>query len=160
MHRTVGDGVAKVRNKVGERGEHESALGHPRMRYLETRRADHGAGVEQDIDIDRARPFSHGADPAEFALYLAGAGEQLHREECGLRFRHQVEEPALLDVIDGLCLIDRGSAENAKAGRGKPVEGGSQISLAVADVGAETEINRLQNSPGCTSLPMRRFTLK
>src|SRR5579883_2979954 len=133
--------MAQARREVGQRRQHEAALGHARVRDLKLGCRDGGAAVEQDIDIDRARALRNTAHAAELALDAARGAEELPREELRFGLRDEVQEPALLRVIHRLGFVNGRDAQHADARGGQPVQSRAEVCLAVADIRAEAEID-------------------
>jgi len=84
-----------------EGDKHEPPFGHARVRNLQLAAAHHGRAVEQDIDIDDARPLGYRAHAAEHALDLLHSRQKLQGKQRGLGFYHKVEEPALIVTSTG-----------------------------------------------------------
>src|SRR5262245_35532854 len=77
--------------------------------------------VEQQVEVDRARPEALAADPSHSLLDAEQAAEQLPGRELRLESDRAVQERALLDRADGLGFPDlrNGANLNAILGRKK-----------------------------------------
>lgn len=58
-----------------------------------------------------------------------------------MRFEDRVEEPGLIEVVDGLGFVDAGEFGDVDGGLGEPADGFAEVGLTVADVGAEREVD-------------------
>ena len=76
------------------------------MGNLEVRGVDGVVAVEEDVEVDEARALGECLFAAHLRLDLAEDGQELRGGEIGLRLEHCVQEPGLLEVVDGLCLVD------------------------------------------------------
>ncbi len=63
-----GEWMPKIRRDLGQRLQHKTALRDARMRHFQLRRSNHGASVEQNIDIDIARALRSDTPSAHLAL--------------------------------------------------------------------------------------------
>lgn len=134
--------MAKVRRDLGERSEDEIALEHAGMGDLQVRRVDGFVGVEEDVQIDQPRTFGKGLLAAHFGLDAAKSGEKLRGGKIGLRFEDGVEEPSLVEVVDGLGFVDTRELGDVNRGLCETADGFTEIALAIADVRTKREIDR------------------
>ena len=54
---------------------------------------------------------------------------------------HGIEKPGLVEIIDGLGFVNAGKPEHMDAGFGEEADGLAQVFLAIANVGAERQID-------------------
>ena len=105
--------------------------------------AEHEVAVEEQVEIDRPRPETRPvARPPELALDGEQPVEQLQRLERRLHFGDAVQEPRLLLVADRVGLPQRRNAKDADIRAREAVEGGANRLLPVAEVGAETYVDK------------------
>jgi subtilisin family serine protease len=115
---------------------------HPRVRNLEPRLVDPVVSVEQEIEVERARPLlGHGRPVAsEVALQVEQRLEKLPRRQLRLQLDGTVEEARLVDVPDGLGVAERGNADDLRPPHvPKPSHGRPEGPLPVAEIGAEAD---------------------
>lgn len=136
--------MPKRGSNLGERDQHEAALGQAGMRDDEVAGADGGAGVEEDVDVEGTRAERDEATASELALDVADGVEELEWEERGFGGDAAVEEPGLRGEADGFGGVERRAAGDADAGGVEKLEGAGDAGGAVAEVGAEGEIDRLR----------------
>ena len=125
----------------GERGEDEAALGQARMRYDEVAGADGGAGVEEDVNVEGARAVVEAQAAAELMFDGLSGVEKLQRNKKRFGGNAAVEKPRLRSEADWLGGVERGTPEDADAGSVEEFEGAGEVSLAVAEVGTEGEVD-------------------
>lgn len=135
-------GMAKGGGDFGERCEDELALEHAGMRNLQVRGVDGVIAIEEDVEIDKAWAFGERLLASHLRFDVAEGGEELRGGEVGLGFEDGVEEPGLVEIIDGLGFVDGRELYDVDAGLGKKANGFAKIGFAVADVSAESEIGR------------------
>src|ERR1043166_5823946 len=115
------------RREVRERGEHEAAQMEPGMRKRKTPVVDDRVAIEEQVEIERARTFGYRALPPEPGFDVEADVEQV----VGTRKRARqlddaVEKVRLVEIIDGLGLVDRRESRP----RGNGVE---QVPYAVVE---------------------------
>jgi hypothetical protein len=71
------------------------------MRNLERRRRHHRISIQQDIDVDGARPLGRQAAAAKLGFDFGRAVQQLQREQVRLGFRNLVQKPMLAGTSMG-----------------------------------------------------------
>jgi hypothetical protein len=125
----------------GEGGEDEIALKHAGMGDLQGGRVDGFVSVEKNVEIDEARSFGEGLLAAHFGFDATEGGEELRRSQIGLRFEDRVEKPGLVEVVDRLGFVDAREFRDVNRGLRHAADGFAEIGLAIADVGAEREVN-------------------
>jgi hypothetical protein len=105
----------QLRRQVSQRGQHERALGPPRVRDHEVGLVDRDAVDPDDVDVERPRapalrPHALGVGLQRWQTASSSRGGQL-----GLQLDDEVEEPALIrathrvGLVDGRHRDDRGS---------------------------------------------------
>lgn len=72
---------------------------------------------------------------------MSERGEELRGREIGLSFEHGVEEPGLVEIVDGFGFVNTGEFYDANTASGEQTDRFAQAFLAVADVGAERQVN-------------------
>ena len=128
-------GVDEVGGEVGERGEHEAALPHPRVRHLQVGLVDLLALDPEDVDVEGPRSPALEPHPRRRRLQPPALGEQAAGVEVGVELDDQVEEGALLGPADRVGLVHgRHGHHVVERGHGRPELGG-----AVAEVRAQAE---------------------
>lgn len=144
----TGTWIAPVGGDVSQRCEHKPALRVARMRNLQVRGLDDGAGIKKYVDIECPRPVANGAAAAESPLDACDAVQQLAREKRRFGMNHLIDEPALFPQTLRLRFVARGHAEDVKIGRRQRLNGAIQRRVAIALVRAETKKNLFQKSSG------------
>ena len=125
----------------GERDEDKAALGEARMRDDEVAGADDGAGVEEDVNVEGARAVVKAQAAAELVFDGLSGVEKLQRKKKSFGGNAAVEKPRLRSEADWLGGVKRRAADDADAGRVEEFESAGEVSLAVAEVGAEREVD-------------------
>ena len=88
-----------------QRHEHESALGHERVRDRQLGRVQHQIVVEQDVHVDQARAVAEGSQPPHALLNLLDKAQQLVRRKLRSGPAGDVDEGRLLGVADRSGLV-------------------------------------------------------
>ena len=135
--------MAQGRGDLGERDENEAAVGEAGMRDFEVACADDGGGVKEDVDVEGAWAEADQAATPELEFDGADGVEELEREKRSFGFDAAVEEPGLLGEADGFSGVERRAKGDADANGIEEVEGAGDAGGAVAEVGAEGEIDGL-----------------
>ena len=133
--------MAKGRGDFGERDEDEVSQKHAGMWDLEIGSGDGVVAVEEDVQVDQARAFGEGFFAAHLRFDVAECREELRGREIGLRFEDGVEEPGLIEIINGLGFVDAGDSCDADGGFAEESDGFAQVCLAVANVGAQRQVD-------------------
>ena len=108
---------------------------------------------QEQVDVERARPVAGAAEePALLDLDRLADVEQL----LGLELRPDphggVEEVGLLeDLADGLCLIGGGDGLDLDSVLAQRSDGGTQVTLPVAEVRAQAQVAGPQSDPSPSS---------
>jgi hypothetical protein len=100
--------VSQLRFQFKEWNEHEGALGYARMWQRQGRRLHRSGAVQQDIDIQRARPFVSfpGTIPAEFRFYSLCPFQEVHGTKISVTGHDQIKEIRLVKKVPGRGPID------------------------------------------------------
>ena len=96
-----------VRGDLGQRDEDEFALQHAWMWHLQFRPVDGVMAIEQNINVDQARPFANELLASHMRFDSPERAEQIRRGNFCLGFHDAIQKPRLLAKIDWLGLIDR-----------------------------------------------------
>ncbi len=115
-HRALQYGVPQRRSQFHHRLQHKTALVHVYVRDDQLGRIDNRTCVEQDVDVERARPFVNFALAAEFLFNPLRLRKQLHRKHLGLCFQHQIQEARLVFNIHRIGFIHGRNALDGQAG--------------------------------------------
>ena len=106
------------------------------MGNLEVGSVDGRVVIEQDVEIDEARTFSE----RFFATHLRFDGTKNAKElsggKFGLCYQHGVEEPRLVEIVDGLGFVDAGDFCDANVRGTEQANGFAQVLFAFADIGS------------------------
>lgn len=111
------------------------------MRDLQLRCVDGRVVVEKNIEVDQAWALGEGFLAAHLGFYFPQGAEQCRGRKTGLCFEDGVEEPGLVEIVDGLRFVDAGSLEHLDRGMVQAPEGFAEIFLAFPDVGPEGKID-------------------
>ena len=133
--------MAECRDNFGQGDKHEIALEHTRMRDLEFRRVDRGVIVEKNVEVDETRPFGKGFPAAHAGLHVTEGAEQRCRRKTGLGREDGVEKPGLVVIIDRFGFVNARKPEHMDARFGEEANGFAQVFFAIANVGAERQID-------------------
>jgi hypothetical protein len=133
--------VSELGGDFGEGDQDEVALEHPGMGNLESGLVDDEIVVQKDVEINEARAFGDRFVVAHVRFNAAKGGEQLGRREIGLRFERGVKEPRLVEVIDGFSFVEGRKFDDCDGGVFKELQSAAKIGFAVAEIGAEGEID-------------------
>src|SRR5690242_17964090 len=115
------------------------------MRDGEARLFDRLVAVDEEVEVDRARPEARAfaAIATEAGLDGEQALEQRSRAEFRLHLRGAVEEVRLVEVADGLGLAQAGDRHELDALLGRELlEGGLDLPLRLAEVRADADEGR------------------
>ena len=107
LGRVEQDGGHEVGGEVGERGEHEPPLPHPRVGHLEIGLVDDLAVHPEHVDVEGAGTPALGRDAPGGVLEASAHLQQAARVEVGVELDDEVQVGALLRATDGLGLVDR-----------------------------------------------------
>lgn len=150
----VEDRMAKIRSDLGQRGEHEPAPRHLRMRDAEFFLREDEIAVEQQIEVEHARSLGRGsgAVAAEANLQREEHAQQKLGRQSGIERSHGIDEGGLGLKIDGRCLVE-GRAASEAAQFLQPVngrlEGVAGISVNRRKIAAKTDVDaRARNGTG------------
>ena len=89
--------MAKARGDFAERHQHKAALVHVRMRQGQIRAFDDALAVEEQVEVEGARPPVNTALPLVVFFCGEQGGEQRLGSERGFYGKDGVEEIRLLD---------------------------------------------------------------
>ena len=126
----------------GEGTEHEIALQHTGMRDLQIGSVDGLVGVEQDVQVDEARTLGKGFLAAHGRFDAPKRGEKLRGRKMGLGEKDGVEEPGLVEVLDGFGFVEARKLCDLNGGLRHAADGFAEMGLAVADIGTECKVDR------------------
>jgi len=127
----------RIRPGLGERLQYETALGHPRVRYHQTRRVEFRIAVEQDVEIDDPRSPALPSDPPRKLLDLQAPIQKRARSKHRVEYYHRVQVVGLIRSY-GSCLPDRGASSNCAVGIER-LDRGTQVIETVTDIGTKTD---------------------
>lgn len=97
--------------------------------------------VEEDVEIDQTRTFGKGFLATHLRFDVTQRVEEFGGGEIRLRFEDGVEEPGLVQKINGLGFVKAGKFPDVDAALAEESNGSAQVFLAVADVGTQRQIN-------------------
>ena len=130
-----------MRGDFGEGNQHELALEHAWVGNLQFRRGDRLIAIYKDIDVEEAGAFGESFFAAEVVFDGAeGVEEREWREVC-FGLNRAIEEPRLVEVVHGGGFVEGGEFLRLNASDGQGGDGGLQVGGAVAEVGAEGEVD-------------------
>src|SRR5262245_11249673 len=110
------------------------------MRDSQASLLDVHISVQEEVEVDRARPPALAADAAELLLNRKQALEELPRAELGLDLDGAVEKRPLLDRAHGLRLPNLGDGHDVYGVlRREQLDRLPEVLLTVAEVGADTD---------------------
>jgi hypothetical protein len=133
--------MAEVRSQFGEGDEDEAALEHAGVGDLQVRLGDGFQAVEEDVQVEESRTFGDKFVAAEGSFDATEGAEESSSGESGFGVEDAIEEPGLVEEVHGLGFVESGDAEDADARLFEGGEGGAEIGGAVAQVGAEGEVD-------------------
>src|SRR5688500_751090 len=123
------------------------------MRDGEAGLRDRLVAVDEEVEVDRARPPSHriGLSPlaAELALELEQAVEELPRREVGLEQDGAVQEARLLDDAYRIGLAQRRDCDHV----GERVDRGPNRRLSVAEIRSDPDVGARHRSTTIAACP-------
>ena len=128
------------RRQLGQGRQGERALGQPRVGDRQPLAGDDQIVVQQDIEVDLARPVAVAGPPADRALDPLERREQLRGHEVGPHPAGGVEERRLRDLVERRRLVERRDSLDAPDARQRG-QGRRQVRLAVAAVAAQAEVD-------------------
>ena len=111
------------------------------MRNLQVWLVEGGVVVEQDIQVDEARALRKGLVAAHVGFDLPESGQELMRRKSGFRTEGGVEEPGLIEVVDGFGFVEARDFFDANGVAVEEMDGFAEVVGAVADVGAEGDVD-------------------
>jgi hypothetical protein len=110
------------------------------MRQEETGKPRHAAAEIENVAVDHARPISERGLAAAGPLDVLQRREQSAWRAAPADGGDEIEERGLPVEADGLARVERrDTADGGEAGDAD--EGGGEMGTAVAQVGAEAEVN-------------------
>src|SRR5438105_8712457 len=115
------------------------------MRNCQARLVDGLVAVEQQVEVDRARPETRprAADTAEPALDLEQSLEELARRQRGLELRGAVEKARLVEVPDRLRLAQGRDGHYLDPVLGRELlQGDRDLTLRFSEIGADADEGR------------------
>lgn len=133
--------MAQVRGDFGEGNQHELALEHARVGDLQFGRGDGLIAIYKDIDVEEAGAFGESFFAAEVVFDGAEGMEEREWREVCFGLNGAIEEPRLVEVVHGGGFVERGEFLRLNASGGQGGDGGLQVGGAVAEVGAEGEVD-------------------
>ena len=143
--------------ELGERLENEAALVQARVRDAEPGLVDLPVAVQQEVEVERARPVLRRALAlaTEAALDLEQPVEQLAGGEGRHELECPVEEGRLLAGADELGLVEARDGDHRDPGAGGELgDGRTQGLLTVAEVRSERDVG----PHGASLAPERRYS--
>jgi len=124
--------VPKRWGNFGQGYEDEIALQHARMRDLQFGRVDGRLVVKKNVEVDQARAFREGFLATHTGFDLTQCPQERRGCQVGLRRQHRIEEPGLVEIIDGLRFVQAGSLKHPDRGTVQAADGFAEIFLAFA----------------------------
>src|ERR1017187_3380357 len=105
-HRLFQQWYLYVRRDLGQWLQYKTPVGHRRMRHRQRWRVDVGRSVQQDVDVNDARPLGLRSLPPHGALDIKDARQKFARDEFCAYGYGTVEKPWLLGELDRLRLVE------------------------------------------------------
>jgi len=133
--------MAKVRGDFGQRGQDEVALKHARVRDLQVRLLDRAVGVKKDVEVDEAGAFGERLVAAHVGFDLAEGGEEFVGRKTGFGTESGIEEPGLVEVVDGLGFVEARDSFDADGMAVEELDGFAEVVGSVANVGAKGDVH-------------------
>lgn len=125
--------------QVCQEDEDESAFVQVRVRDGQLRGIENQVIVEEDVHVNPARSPADSREAAEFVFQMFQAFQKIHRSQGCSAFEHHIQEGGLGGETPGRRLVYRRLCKHADGGR-EGGNGGLEIGEAVAEVGAEGEV--------------------
>lgn len=122
---------------LGQGSEDEPPLGNPGMGHREPVAVDHRIAVQQQIQIQSARPPSLAAFPPGFPLDIQAPLQQGTRPENGVEHDHGIEKVGLLGTNRG-SLPERRTGDDV-ALPGQRVDRAGEVAEAITYVRPEAD---------------------
>ncbi len=116
------------------------------MRNLQVRSVDRVVTEEKNVEIDEPGTFGKRFFATHLQFNSAKQGEQLRGGQIGLRFENGIEEPRLVEIVDGFSFVDAGDFCDVDARFAQKTKGLAQILLTGAEVCAERQVNKGHNA--------------
>src|SRR5262249_53873796 len=112
------------------------------MRQRELQRLQDQVVIDKQVDVDDTWSVAHTRRATQRALQTPGRPQQLQRAQRRLARARKVVEVRLIGQVQRRRLVNRGDARDADQ-RGEGGEGGAQVRRAVAQVAAQSQIDRV-----------------
>ena len=148
LHRLPGH--LETGGNLCQRLQHKGPLGHARVRQGAKGRLQPQGIKQQQVDIDAARPVTHGriraANPPKARLQGQHLPQQGFWSVTGFKPKldNLISEPGLSGIILRFCQINGRGAHKAHPFQcGQSLAGQSQIGLGIAKVGAEAHKGKM-----------------
>lgn len=130
-----------MRGDFGEGNQHEFTFQHARVGDLQLG-CGHGLiAIYKDIDVEEAGAFGESFFAAEVVFDGAESVEEREWREVCFGLNGAIEEPRLVEVVHGGGFVEGGEFLQLNASGAQGGDGGLQVGDAVAEVGAEGEVD-------------------
>jgi len=127
------------RSQFRQGRQHEKPVGDQRMGHGQGWALYHQVSVVEQVQINHP-VLGQGAIPAQLRLDGEHGGEQLGGRQGGGNLAHRIGEPVVRVHPDRFCPVWAGEPDQADACRlAQPLPGEEQVSLAVAEIGAQPD---------------------
>jgi Subtilase family len=150
------------RGDIRERLQHEGSFVEPRVRDVQAGLVDLGVPVDEEIEVERARPLRRNALTHAPEPLLDGEqdGEEVAGGQLGLQRDDAVQEARLVDVPHRRGVDERRDGDYADPRcRRERLDGGVERCLTLAEVRAERDVGGSHGARVRSPLPLRRFLL-
>lgn len=128
-------------SNLGERDENETTRQHSRVRHLKFGKIDGFVAVKEDVQVDEARAFGKSFCAAHGLLDVLESPQEFQWRERGLGFYSTIQEPGLVEIVDGFGFIKVGNGSYGNTPIRKHANGSLQVALAMAQVGTERKVD-------------------
>jgi hypothetical protein len=115
-----------------EGGQDEFALQHAWMGDLQLWHLQRLIAEEKDVDVEQAGAFGEGLLAAELRFDGSERSEQIERVLVGFASDDTVEEPGLIEIVDGFGFVKGRNLAGVKSHGREPGNGCKQIGDAIS----------------------------
>jgi hypothetical protein len=141
-----------------QRLEHETPLGKPRVRHGQTRLFHNLVAVEQQVEVDRARPVARPVSTtSQGLLHGKQTLEQGSRRQRGLHLDGRVQEAGLVEKADRVGLAHARDGDDVDVGLvAQKLDGTAEETFAVTEIRSQPNV-RSHTSHYSERMPARRL---